>query len=88
MPAGRCGMRDVSQFGVELPAPNANKWPGWTGQDPCTLDVDAFHKENHANAFTAMINPDWIQPGLRIKIQAGAADVVQYDIRVNPKTHV
>ena len=52
------------------------------------MDVDAFHKENHAIAFTAMINPDWIQPGLRITIRAGAAAEVQHDIRVNPKTNI
>ena len=88
MPSGRCGMKDVSQYGVELPEPPASIWPGWTGQDPCTMDVDAFHKENHAIAFTAMINPDWIQPGLRITIRAGAAAEVQHDIRVNPKTNI
>ena len=33
------------------------------------MDVDAYHKENHAKAFTAVINPDWIRPGLHITIQ-------------------
>ena len=88
LPPGRCGAKQVSQFGKELPAPNTSLWPGWTGQGPCTMDVDAHHKENHAMAFTAVINPDWIQPGLHITIQAGAAQELAHEIRVNPESHV
>jgi hypothetical protein len=89
MPVGRCGMADVSQYGEELPAPGSDLWPGWTGQaGGCKLDVDANHKENHAKAFTAMINGEWIQPGLSITVTAGAAPAVHHDIRVNHESHV